>query len=104
VNLVTNTYLNAVSHGGAYPAGGGRPHGGDDEDMRNAAEEASRRAGDSGDTDMFSSILGSITQQKHQIAQGDINEDRKYNYLLPLVQYPLAFQAWSLQVFFRDIE
>lgn len=43
--------------------------------MKNAAEDASRRAGDSGDTDLFSSVLGSIGQQKHQIAKQDIDED-----------------------------
>lgn len=63
-----------MTHGGGYPAGAGVPHD-DDDDYRNAAETASRAAGDSGDSSFFSSLLGSLTEKKSQVANEDIDED-----------------------------
>lgn len=62
------------THGGGYPAGGGFQHE-EDEDLRGAAEHAARQAGDSGDSDFFGNIMGSLSQRKHQVAQEDIDED-----------------------------
>ncbi|KAI2628001.1 hypothetical protein GGS26DRAFT_560688 [Hypomontagnella submonticulosa] len=63
-----------MTHGGAYPAGGGYARQ-DDDDMRGAAEHASRHAGSSGDTDLFSSLLGALTQKKQSLADEDVDED-----------------------------
>ncbi|KAF3057285.1 beta-flanking protein [Daldinia childiae] len=63
-----------VTHGGAYPAGGGYPRS-DDDDFRGAAEHASRHAGSSGDSDLFSSLLGALTQKKQSLAEEDVDED-----------------------------
>ncbi|KAI8626634.1 hypothetical protein F5Y19DRAFT_488010 [Xylariaceae sp. FL1651] len=60
-----------ATHGGAYPAGGPRA----DDDFRGAAEHASRHAGDSGDTDLFSNLLGSLGQKKQKLANEDLDED-----------------------------
>ncbi|KAI1656849.1 hypothetical protein F4813DRAFT_362044 [Daldinia decipiens] len=63
-----------VTHGGAYPAGGGIPRS-DDDDFRGAAEHASRHAGSSGDTSLFSGLLGALTQKKQALAEEDVDED-----------------------------
>ncbi|GKT64454.1 beta-flanking protein [Colletotrichum tofieldiae] len=65
------------SHGGNYPAGGGAFADDDDDedDYRHAANEASRHAGSHGDTDLFSSVLGALTQKKTQLRNEDIDED-----------------------------
>ncbi|KAI0506901.1 hypothetical protein F5B22DRAFT_427446 [Xylaria bambusicola] len=69
-------FLNAASgnatHGGAYPAGG---HRADDDDWRGAADHASQHAGDSGNADLFSNLLGSLGQKKQRLAEEDIDED-----------------------------
>ncbi|KAI0976611.1 hypothetical protein F4678DRAFT_413908 [Xylaria arbuscula] len=61
-----------ATHGGAYPAGGPRA---DDDDWQGAAHHASQYAGDSGDTDLFSNLLGALGQKKQRLAQEDIDED-----------------------------
>ncbi|KAK6949215.1 hypothetical protein Daesc_009289 [Daldinia eschscholtzii] len=63
-----------VTHGGAYPAGGGYPRP-DDDDLHGAAEHASRHAGDSGDNDLFSNLLGALTKKKQSLADEDVDED-----------------------------
>ncbi|KAI0881204.1 uncharacterized protein GGS22DRAFT_172652 [Annulohypoxylon maeteangense] len=63
-----------VPHGGAYPAGGGYPRD-DDDDLRGASEHASRHAGSSGSSDLFSSLLGTLTQKKHSLASEEVDED-----------------------------
>ncbi|KAI2783625.1 hypothetical protein F4815DRAFT_457286 [Daldinia loculata] len=63
-----------VTHGGAYPAGGGYPRS-DDDDFRGAAEHATRHAGSSGNRDLFSSLLGALTQKKQSLADEDVDED-----------------------------
>ncbi|KAH8682194.1 hypothetical protein BX600DRAFT_36680 [Xylariales sp. PMI_506] len=59
------------SHGGNFPAGGY----GQDDDLRGAAEHASRHAGDSGDSSFFSNVIGSLSQKKEHLAQQDVDED-----------------------------
>ncbi|KAH8204964.1 hypothetical protein TruAng_000847 [Truncatella angustata] len=61
-----------VTHGGSYPAGG---HGRDDDDFSGAAQHASQHAGNSGDSSLFSSILGSLGQNKGRLAQEDVDEE-----------------------------
>ncbi|KAI1464216.1 uncharacterized protein F4812DRAFT_216123 [Daldinia caldariorum] len=63
-----------VTHGGAYPAGGGYPAA-DDDDFRGAVEHASRHAGGSGDSDLFSNLLGALTKKKQSLADEDVDED-----------------------------
>ncbi|OTA91154.1 hypothetical protein M434DRAFT_397412 [Hypoxylon sp. CO27-5] len=63
-----------VTHGGAYPAGGGYPHD-DDDDLRGASEHATRHAGSSGSSDLFSNLLGALTQKKQTLANEDVDED-----------------------------
>lgn len=63
-----------TAHGGSYPAGG---YGREDEDLSGAAEHASRHAGDSGDSSLFSSILGSLGEKRGRVAQEDIDEEGK---------------------------
>ncbi|KAJ9150423.1 hypothetical protein NKR23_g3884 [Pleurostoma richardsiae] len=67
-------YGGNISHGGSYPAGGGYPTE-DDDDLRGAAETASRHAGDSGDSNLFESILGALGQKKQRLANEDVDED-----------------------------
>ncbi|KAI1106186.1 hypothetical protein F4804DRAFT_330556 [Jackrogersella minutella] len=62
-----------MTHGGAYPAGGG--YGGDDDDLRGASEHASRHAGSSGDSSLFSGLLGALGQKKHSLANEEVDED-----------------------------
>ncbi|KAI1282776.1 hypothetical protein F5Y07DRAFT_197234 [Xylaria sp. FL0933] len=61
-----------ATHGGAYPAGGPRA---DDDDWSDAAQHASQHAGDSGNTDLFSGLLGALGQKKQRLAEEDIDED-----------------------------
>ncbi|KAI1844777.1 hypothetical protein JX266_009005 [Neoarthrinium moseri] len=60
-----------ATHGGSYPAGG---YGADD-DLRAASEHASRHAGSSGDSSLFSSLLGALTEKKGRLAEEDVDED-----------------------------
>jgi len=69
------TRITAATHGGAYPAGGPRA---DDDDWRGAAEHASRHAGDSGNADLFSNLLGALGNKKQQLENDDIDEDGQY--------------------------
>jgi hypothetical protein len=64
----------SVTHGGAYPAGGGYPHA-DDADLRGAASAAAKDATE--DEDFFADILGKVLKNKQpsQIAEEDIDED-----------------------------
>ncbi|KAF9870259.1 hypothetical protein CkaCkLH20_12345 [Colletotrichum karsti] len=64
------------AHGGNYPAGFADD---DDDDYRQAAHQASRRAGSSGDSDLFSTVLGALTQKKNQLQDEDIDEDHAVN-------------------------
>ncbi|KAI0861068.1 hypothetical protein F4860DRAFT_514138 [Xylaria cubensis] len=74
--VVVPNFLGAAggnaTHGGAYPAGGPRA---DDDDWNGAAQHASQHAGDSGDTDLFSNLLGALGQKKQRIADEDIDEE-----------------------------
>ncbi|KAI8275431.1 hypothetical protein K4K60_008682 [Colletotrichum sp. SAR11_57] len=63
------------AHGGNYPAGGGAFPDDNDDDYRQAAHQASRHAGSSGDADLLSTVLGALTQKKGQLANEDIDED-----------------------------
>lgn len=63
-----------MTHGGAYPAGGGYPRD-DDDDLRGASEHATRHAGSSGSSDLFSNLLGALTQKKQSLANEDVDED-----------------------------
>jgi hypothetical protein len=66
------------AYGGNYPAGGGfsvsANDDDDDDDFRTAKDEAAARAGSSGSNDLFSSILGSIGQNKSRIQNEDLDE------------------------------
>ncbi|KAI2471362.1 hypothetical protein F4781DRAFT_429478 [Annulohypoxylon bovei var. microspora] len=63
-----------VPQGGAYPAGGGYARA-DDDDLRGASEHASRHAGSSGDSSLFSSLLGALSEKKHSLAAEEVDED-----------------------------
>ncbi|KAI0895773.1 hypothetical protein F4806DRAFT_69098 [Annulohypoxylon nitens] len=67
-------YGGNVPQGGAYPAGGGYPRD-DDDDLRGASEHASRHAGSSGSSDLFSGLLGALSQKKSSLASEDVDED-----------------------------
>ncbi len=67
-------HCSTETHGGGYPAGGGFQHD-DDDDFRNAAEHASRHAGNSGDSDFFGNILGSLGNKQHKLAEEDLDEE-----------------------------
>ncbi|KAM4058563.1 beta-flanking protein [Hirsutella rhossiliensis] len=47
----------------------------DDDELKNADHEASRLAGSSGSTDLFSKVVGALGQRKGQIANEDIDEE-----------------------------
>ncbi|KAK4241817.1 hypothetical protein C8A03DRAFT_29983 [Achaetomium macrosporum] len=63
-----------LTHGGAYPAGGGYPHH-DDADLRGAALVAAKDADE--DEGFFSDVLGKLLQNKQpsQIADEDLDEE-----------------------------
>ncbi|KAK4129651.1 hypothetical protein N657DRAFT_660940 [Parathielavia appendiculata] len=63
-----------LTHGGAYPAGGGYSHA-DDADLRGAASAAAKDA-DDGEA-FFADILGKVLKNKQpsQIAEEDIDEE-----------------------------
>ena len=73
------------THGGAYPAGGPRA---DDDDWSGAADHASQHAGDSGNADLFGSLLGALGQKKQRLAEEDIDEDGRCFSLLLLTSLP----------------
>jgi len=62
------------SHGTNYPSGGSFFDRDDDDDFREAKEEADKRAGSSGSADLFSSIISSIGKQKSRLADEDLDE------------------------------
>ena len=46
-----------------------------DDDRSQAADHAAHRAGGSGNSDMFKSILGSLVSSKERVSNEDIDED-----------------------------
>ncbi|KAK3693497.1 hypothetical protein B0T22DRAFT_476342 [Podospora appendiculata] len=62
-----------MTHGGAYPAGGGFDYP-EDEDLRGAAGHAASHGG-SEDSSFFSSIVSQLASSKQQVGQGDIDEE-----------------------------
>lgn len=60
----------AEAAGGAY----GLP-GGDDDDLRSAADQAAQHAGSHGDKDLFSGIVGALTQNRASVQQQGLDED-----------------------------
>lgn len=60
------------AYGGAYPAGGDFHH--EDEELRTAHQQASQYAGSSGNSEIFSSVINSISQKKGHLANSDIDE------------------------------
>lgn len=47
----------------------------DDDDFREARDEANRRAGSSGSSDLFSGIISAIGQKKTRLAEEDVDEE-----------------------------
>ncbi|KAK3329077.1 hypothetical protein B0H66DRAFT_12902 [Apodospora peruviana] len=66
-----------MTHGGAYPAGGGFYSHEDDEDFCGAAQHAQAGYADANEdsADFFSGILNQLGSRKQQVAQEDIDED-----------------------------
>ena len=79
----------ADAHGGAYPAGGGFGGGSDEEEFRRAHQEANNLAGGSGNSNMFSNILGNISQKQGQFSNEGIDEQRE-------LMLSLSFHSASL--------
>lgn len=72
-----------MTHGGAYPAGGGYPHA-DDAGLGGAASAAAKHAPE--DQDFFSDVIGKMLQSKQpaQLAdEDDIDEDGSLSFALP---------------------
>lgn len=61
-------------HSTQTPYGGGG-YGGGSDDFSGAAQHASRHAGDSGDSGMFSNVLGSLMGQQHHLQNQDVDEE-----------------------------
>ena len=53
---------------------GGYPHH-DDDDLRGVAEQASKHAGDSGDSDLFAAVVRAVGNKRHSLASEDIDEE-----------------------------
>ena len=73
-SLIQIQYIrrSVVPQGGAYPP----VSADDDEDLRGAAQEATKRAGESGTEDMFKGILGMLGQKKQQLKdEDDVDEE-----------------------------
>jgi hypothetical protein len=51
----------------------------DDDDFREAKEEADKRAGSSGSSDLFSSIISAIGQKKNRLAEEDLDEEGQFH-------------------------
>ena len=70
----------AVTHGGAYPAGGGVSHG---DGLDGAAAHAANNAPE--DQDFFAGVLGQMLQGKQpaQLAEEDIDEEGVFPSPLP---------------------
>jgi hypothetical protein len=66
---VSLAWLTKQSYGG-----GGGYGADDDDDLSGAARHASQHAGDSGDSNIFSSVLSALGQNKHSIGNQDIDE------------------------------
>ncbi|KAK3335319.1 hypothetical protein B0T19DRAFT_395194 [Cercophora scortea] len=62
-----------MTHGGAYPAGGGFNYP-EDEDLRGAAGHAASHGG-SEDSSFFSGIVSQLASSKQQVGQGEIDEE-----------------------------
>ncbi|KAL7939483.1 hypothetical protein V8C35DRAFT_286766 [Trichoderma chlorosporum] len=60
------------AYGGNYPAGGDFHH--EDDELRQAHQQASQYAGDSGNSAMFSNVINNIGQRKEHLANSDIDE------------------------------
>ena len=63
--------------------GGGVGYGGDD-DLSGAARHAQQHAGDSGDSNLFSSVLNHLGQNKQNIGNQQLDEQGKYTTSLSL--------------------
>lgn len=63
-----------MTHGGAYPAGGGYPHD-DDDDLRGAASIAAKEAPE--DQSFFDEVLGGLLRDKPKakLEEEDLDED-----------------------------
>lgn len=80
LRLRRETNRRAEAAGGAFPLAGNLLSMLDNDDDRNqAADHAASRAGASGNSDMFKSILGSLVSQKDQVAKEDIDEDGPFS-------------------------
>ncbi|RDW73113.1 hypothetical protein BP6252_07020 [Coleophoma cylindrospora] len=55
--------------------GGGGYAGGDDDDLSGAQHHAEQHAGNEGDRNIFSNVLGMLGQNKQNIGQGHVNEE-----------------------------
>ncbi|KAG9247646.1 hypothetical protein BJ878DRAFT_491481 [Calycina marina] len=60
------------ANNGSYGGGGGY---GNEEDLSGAQSQAEQHSGSSGDSSIFSSVLGALQGNKHSIAQQPINEE-----------------------------
>jgi len=76
--------------GGNNSYGGGGGYGADDEDLKGAAHHAQEHAGDSGDSSLFSSVLGYLGQNKHNIGNQDVDEE---GMLFQLHYYYLIYET-----------
>lgn len=61
---------------------GGGGNGGDDEDLQGAARHAQEHSGGTGDSSMFSSILGSLSGNKQHLANQEVDEQGKLPHLI----------------------
>ena len=74
VKIFTATRQAAGQSDSASAGAGGYPHH-DDDDLRGVAEQASKHAGDSGDSDLFAAIVRAVGNKRHSLASEDIDED-----------------------------
>lgn len=79
-------YGGGSNQGGGYGGGGGY-NTQNDEDLQGAAHHAQQHSGNSGDSNIFSSVLGNLMGNKQNIQQGHLDEQ---GMLSPFIQSEYA--------------
>lgn len=82
----SSRFLYTDAYGGNYPAGGDFHH--EDEELRTAHQQASQYAGSSGNSEIFSNVINSISQKKGHLANSDIDEQGWTNLHFPSLPPP----------------
>lgn len=70
-----------------------------DDDMKDAHKEAQASAGSSGNSELFSSVLGALSQKKPELADGKIDEQGAFLYITPTQRYFKIFVHLHISIY-----